>query len=309
MITEESRKRMSESKKGDRNPSKRLEVRKKISNALKIISKEKGFGNWMKGKHLSEETKIKIGLGLKGKRKDKNYEEQYGVEKSNEIKKKLSLAKIGKKQLEESKLKRSLSLKGRIPWNRGLTKESNEIVRMVSEKRKGHIAWNKGIPHKKISNEKNRQSHLGKKLTYETRKKLSNRCLKRLLNRKYKINWIQKMSDGRKIKPNKPEIILKNLIEQNNLSFNYVGDGHIWFRGENHSFNPDFLSKNPKHIIEVFGDYWHNREDAKIRDIERLKTYSKYGYKTLIIWEHELKELSELDIVNKIGGFIASAEL
>ena len=161
----------------------------------------------------------------------------------------------------------------------------------------------------KISNEKNRQSHLGKKLTYETRKKLSNRCLKRLLNRKYKINWIQKMSDGRKIKPNKPEIILKNLIEQNNLSFNYVGDGHIWFRGENHSFNPDFLSKNPKHIIEVFGDYWHNREDAKIRDIERLKTYSKYGYKTLIIWEHELKELSELDIVNKIGGFIASAEL
>lgn len=102
------------------------------------------------------------------------------------------------------------------------------------------------------------------------------------------------------IKPNKPEKQIINLIKQNNLPFNYVGDGKIWFSNNNHSFNPDFLSKNPKHIIEVFGDYWH--KDTQKLDKERIRTYKKYGYKTLIIWEHELKNK---DIVlNKIRKFI-----
>lgn len=36
--------------------------------------------------------------------------------------------------------------------------------------KKGHIPWNKGIPHSKESNEKNRQSHLGKKAWNKDRK-------------------------------------------------------------------------------------------------------------------------------------------
>lgn len=107
--------------------------------------------------------------------------------------------------------------------------------------------------------------------------------------------------------PNKPETSVFNIIKQNNLPFNYVGDGKIWFRGEHHSFNPDFLSKNPKHIIEVFGDYWHNRSDL-IRKIdkERIATYSRYGYKTLILWDWELT--NKKDIINKIRGFVENAK-
>jgi len=93
-----------------------------------------------------------------------------------------------------------------------------------------------------------------------------------------------------------------NLLKENNLSFNYVGDGAIWFRGENYSFNPDFLSKNPKHIIEVYGDYWHNLEGAKKRDKERIATYEKYGYKTLIVWEHELG--NQVKLFKKITAFL-----
>ena len=37
------------------------------------------------------------------------------------------------------------------------------------------------------------------------------------------------------------------------------------------------------------------------KDEERLKIYSKYGYKTLIIWEHELKNQNE--VLNKIQEF------
>jgi G:T-mismatch repair DNA endonuclease (very short patch repair protein) len=55
-------------------------------------------------------------------------------------------------------------------------------------------------------------------------------------------------------------------------------------------------------IIEIFGDYWHNLPKYKKLDKERLKTYSKDGYKTLIIWEHELKK--DPNVSNKIMAFI-----
>lgn len=71
----------------------------------------------------------------------------------------------GKKCLEETKLKISISKKGTIPWNKGLTKECNESIRKISNSKigkkrddatkvkmplfkKGMIPWNKG---KKIS--------------------------------------------------------------------------------------------------------------------------------------------------------------
>ena len=126
--------------------------------------------------------------------------------------------------------------------------------------------------------------------------------LKHWSNPEKKEKHLNAIFKGLELKPNKPEKIVINLIKENNLHFNYVGDGKIWFRGEKYSFNPDFLSKNPKHIIEVFGNYWHNRKDWKERDVERLRTYKKYGYRTLIIWEHELKNTSQ--VLNKIKEFL-----
>jgi len=130
----------------------------------------------------------------------------------------------------------------------------------------------------------------------------NNKKLKEKLSKLMKNGGALKARKGNKFLPNKPETILINLIEKHNLPFNYVGDKKIWFKGENHSFNPDFLSKNPRHIIEVFGDYWHNLPKTKIMDKERLETYSKYGYKTLIVWEHELTNPNQ--IINKINKFM-----
>ena len=107
------------------------------------------------------------------------------------------------------------------------------------------------------------------------------------------LNWLDKSWHKRhkqiiKTKqPNKPEIVLTELLN-NFLSneYKYVGDGKVIIGG----FNPDFININgQKKIIEMFGDYWHNRTDTITRDKIRLKTYKEYGYKTLIIWEHELK--------------------
>ena len=72
--------------------------------------------------------------------------------------------------------------------------------------------------------------------------------------------------------------------------FKYVGDGKLILNG----LNPDFVDTKNKIIIEHYGTYWHKRPEIVKRDKKRIKTYTSYGYKTLVIWEHELKNLMEV---------------
>lgn len=113
--------------------------------------------------------------------------------------------------------------------------------------------------------------------------------------------FFKKMFKKFQIKPNKKELLLFDIIKENNFPFNYVGDGQIIIGGK----CPDFLSSNPKHIIELFGDYWHSKKpNIPYNQTEEgtINHYNKYGYKTLIIWEHEL--ICKEDVINKIRGFL-----
>ena len=60
----------------------------------------------------------------------------------------------------------------------------------------------------------------------------------------------------------------------------------------------DFKNKS---IIELYGDYWHNRPESLKRDKNRIKIFKSYGYRTLIIWEHELQ--NEPSLKSKILKF------
>lgn len=118
--------------------------------------------------------------------------------------------------------------------------------------------------------------------------------LRRWKDKDYREKVIRAMFRGLKLKPNKPEKRLKNLL--NKLlpnEYKYVGDGKVILGG----FCPDFINCNgQKKIIEFFGDYWHSRKDWKKRDKRKLKTYKNLGYDTLIIWESELKSFPEKTI-------------
>ena len=149
-------------------------------------------------------------------------------------------------------------------------------------------------------------ANLGKKHTVESIEKMRITHKEDWKNpdfvEKWKIGTARYKKNG--VYPTKPEAVLIEIIKENNLPFDYTGDAKFWIC----KFNPDFLNKREKLIIEVFGDYWHNRIEVKIRDKKRLKIYSKYGYKTLIIWEHELIKVNYKDkgiltkkqIINKI---------
>jgi very-short-patch-repair endonuclease len=72
----------------------------------------------------------------------------------------------------------------------------------------------------------------------------------------------------------------------------------VWFD----EFNPDFICNPKKKIIELYGDYWHSLPRYKKLDKKRIEVYSKYGFQTLVIWEHELKNI--IQVVNKIRNFL-----
>ncbi len=80
-------------------------------------------------------------------------------------------------------------------------------------------------------------------------------------------------------------------------SYNSIiaGDGEVVIG----RFNPDFINVNgQKKLVEMFGNYWHS--DKQVRCYEqteegRKKYFATYGFKTLIIWEHELKDLNAVE--------------
>jgi G:T-mismatch repair DNA endonuclease (very short patch repair protein) len=117
----------------------------------------------------------------------------------------------------------------------------------------------------------------------------------------HKDKRIKAMFAGIRRKLNKPERYLANLL---NFSYpndwKYVGDGQITIEGK----NPDFININgKKEVIELYGNYWHGKARTGFESKEEVqrkeKIYAKYGYKTLVIWEHELdnpqKVLSRID--------------
>lgn len=112
------------------------------------------------------------------------------------------------------------------------------------------------------------------------------KCIACEMKRRYKEDIFLKNS------PNNTEVKLDKFLQRLLPNeYKFVGNGKVIFD----RLCPDFINVNgQKKIIELYGDYWHNLLKNKQRDMNRIKTYTKYGYETLIVWEKELKDLIEL---------------
>jgi hypothetical protein len=84
---------------------------------------------------------------------------------------KLRKANLGKHQTKKTIEKRIKALLGHSAWNIGLTKETDERLKRMSEVKKGKPNPHKGHPALDNQREKQRKSMLGKHYGKETRKK------------------------------------------------------------------------------------------------------------------------------------------
>jgi len=132
----------------------------------------------------------------------------------------------------------------------------------------------------------------GKKFSKKQKKKFSEISKRKWKDLKFREKTIKATWKALKLTPNKKELKLIELLNKIfSNTYKFVGDGKLIIGG----FCPDFIHKNKKKIIELYGDYWHNRKDVKERDKRRIKTYKKCGYRTLIVWEKELGNLEKLE--------------
>ena len=187
---------------------------------------------------------------------------------------------------EEGRKSIILSTKTRktyIPWNKGLTKETDNRIKQVSEKVSialtGKPSLRKGKKNPKTSS---------------SLKKLWQDLL-------FRERMLKSTFKALAIHPNKPETVLNNLLQKMYPNeWKFVGDGSFLIGYK----SPDFINVNgQKKIIEMYGDYWH-RKEKETDGAERKAHFKKYGFDMLVIWEHELKDLNI--VIDKIKHFIVA---
>jgi len=108
-------------------------------------------------------------------------------------------------------------------------------------------------------------------------------------------------------KPNHQERKLEAILDKPFPGeWKFVGDGEVILG----SLNPDFINCNGrKQIIEFFGCWYHgcpiHHPENKVKwqdtEIGKQTIYARYGFKTLVIWEHELD--NEEAMMDKIRQF------
>lgn len=262
---------------------KSFDQRKKMSDARK---------RWLN--HIDQETLNKIYTKM-ARTKKKNYQEGLTIPWNKN--KKLSPLS------EEQKRKISDSLKGRKPTKK-------QIRAIIIRNKTNNPMWNpesvKKAVMKRNYKEIARKTTLtklkkGTFLEYSKRMKKNNPMKNPIINAKVNKNpeYIKKRISSLIKKPNKPEKLLIEIINKNNFPFIYVGDGRKIIGSK----NPDFIHKSDKKIIELFGDYWHTQRVRCFEETEkgRKEYFKKHGYKTLVLWEKELKDIE--DIIKKISIF------
>lgn len=252
----------------------RLNLKKRIIDGkIKLFKKgEIPWNNGLKGKGI-----------IKSNKKGKTFEEYYGKERANEIKKKM----IGRKLSDEAKLNLSKSHKEYYRLN----PISLETRKKMSERMKGKVGYNKGKKIKK-SDEWIKNNIDSIKRFYQTEKGIKRR--KEIGNR-------IKISRAKQILPIKDtsiEIKLQNFLKDLNIEF-YP---HQYIKEIEHGYQCDIWIPSLNLILEADGDYWHNFPFGRDIDHIRTKELQEKGFKVLRFWERDIKKMDLISFKDKISG-------
>lgn len=101
---------------------------------------------------------------------------------------------------------------------------------------------------------------------------------------------------GRQVPNYKELLLLSYLNEVMPNSWRFVGNGQLKI-GEKKKV-PDFIcDAKPNLLCEHFGNGFHTQDQVE----PRIKYFSEYGYKTLIIWQNELH--NKENVIERIKEF------
>ena len=196
-VSEETRKKMSDSAK------RRAPMSEETKRKLSIANK---------GKTFSKETRKKISEANKG------HKCNVGHVVSEQTRKKISEANKGKRRSEE--------------FGRVMSRHNRERVVSEESKKKMSVAG-KGRLFSEETRKKIGDAHRGKTMSKESKKKMSVAAKNRWKNPEF----AKKMLKAFEMKPTKPEIQMEALLnELFPKEYKYVGDGDVWINGKNPDF-------------------------------------------------------------------------
>lgn len=177
------------------------------------------------------------------------------------------------------------SINGRIIWNKGLTKETDERVKKNGETIKNRIKSGEIIPHM-----------IGKHHTEKTKKIISEKLSKN--NKGGRCKWytfIKKNGDEIKLQGTWEVRFAKvlEIIDENWIKLGIGNKDHsyIWIDDENvkHYYTPDFYSPKLNKYFEIKGYWWGDDKNKMKKVISQHK-----DIKIDIIMKKELIEYEKL---------------
>lgn len=283
------------------------ETKTKISHALKGNKNGLGYryteeqranlSRTKMGHFVSEETRAKLRQANLGKNHSamKGNRYAFGYRWTEEQSVNLSKAKLGHIVTTETRAKISRRLTGN---KNGLGNRSNTGRIIPQETRDKLSLAGRGRKDTEETKAKKSQVRIGMKFAEE-------HCLN--IGRSKKVAWsnpewrdkvVKAQRLGCCVHPNKAETALLELLECEYPSeWEFVGNGSLIIGGK----NPDFWNGDHK-LIEFYGNYWHKGEDPQ----DRIDLFEQYGFKTLVIWENELRCPDK--VLKRVAGFTGRME-
>ncbi len=108
-----------------------------------------------------------------------------------------------------------------------------------------------------------------------------------MLDQAYASEAISKVLSQRQMTV--PEKQLQDILKLLNLAYRYVGNGRLMIG----RYCPDFVSVHAKALIEV-QSYHHKSKRMQEHDAKRTQYLKSQGYKVLVVWQEELKNIAKL---------------